>query len=96
MITKDDLLHLALLSKLEVREDEMDALISDMESIVAFADTIAQASGGVSGDGLPTTLENVFRADEVRPSMDRELILQNVNGGEDGCFVVRTRKQAAQ
>lgn len=96
MITKDDLLHLALLSKLEVKEDEMDALIADMESIVAFADTIAQASGGVEGDGLPTTLENVFREDEVRPSMDRSLILKNVNGGENGCFVVRTRKQAAR
>ena len=64
--------------------------------LVAFADTIAQASGGVEGDGLPTTLENVFREDEVRPSMDRSLILKNVNGGENGCFVVRTRKQAAR
>ena len=31
---------------------------------------------------------NVFREDEVRESMDRELILQNAPAKKDGCFLV--------
>ena len=58
---------------------------------IAFADTINSASeAGASFDGV-TGLKNVFREDEVVPSLPQDKILANVDGGENGYFPVRKR-----
>ena len=92
MITKEEVLDIALLSKLYVPEEQLDALTKDMDSILAFADSInaagAQAEEYENAEGL----SNVFREDEVVPSYPVQEILQNVGGGENGYFPVRQRK----
>ncbi len=92
MITKEEVLDIALLSKLYVPEEQLDALTKDMDSILAFADSInaagAQAEEYENAEGL----SNVFREDEVVPSYPVQEILQNVGGGENGYFPVRKRK----
>ena len=92
MITKEEVLDVALLSKLYVPEEQLDALTKDMDSILAFADSInaagAQAEEYENAEGL----SNVFREDEVVPSYPVQEILQNVGGGENGYFPVRKRK----
>lgn len=92
MITKEEVLDFALLSKLYVPEEQLDALTKDMDSILAFADSInaagAQAEEYENAEGL----SNVFREDEVVPSYPVQEILQNVGGGENGYFPVRKRK----
>lgn len=92
MITKEEVLDIALLSKLYVPEEQLDALTKDMDSILAFADSInaagAQAEEYENAEGL----SNVFREDEVVPSYPVQEILQNVGGGENGYFLVRKRK----
>lgn len=91
MITREEILKIANLSKLWVDEDELDALTRDMQEIIAFADTIGSASAGDEDfDGIGG-LANVFRPDEVVPSCSREDILLNVSGGEDGYFPVKKR-----
>ncbi len=90
-VTKEEILDLALLAKLWVNEDELDKLTEDMAQIIAFADTI-NAAGDISVEfDSINDLQNVFREDEVVPSYDRELILKNVQGGENGCFPVKKR-----
>ena len=92
MITKEEVLDIALLSKLYVPEEQLDALTKDMDSILAFADSInaagAQAEEYENAEGL----FNVFREDEVVPAYPVQEILQNVGGGENGYFPVRKRK----
>ena len=92
MITKEEVLDIALLSKLYVPEEQLDALTKDMDSILAFAYSInaagAQAEEYENAEGL----SNVFREDEVVPSYPVQEILQNVGGGENGYFPVRKRK----
>ena len=92
MITKEEVLDIALLSKLYVPEEQLDALTKDMDSILAFADSInaagAQAEEYENAEGL----SNVFREDEVVPSYPVQEILQNVGGGENGYLPVRKRK----
>ena len=92
MITKEEVLDIVLLSKLYVPEEQLDALTKDMDSILAFADSInaagAQAEEYENAEGL----SNVFREDEVVPSYPVQEILQNVGGGENGYFPVRKRK----
>lgn len=91
MVTKEEIKNIALLSKLDVPEEQLDALTQDMQDIIAFADTIQAADVGDTGFDNINNLSNVFREDVVVPSLDRELILKNVDGGEDGCFLVRKR-----
>ena len=92
MITKEEVLDIALLSKLYVPEEQLDALTKDMDSILAFADSINAAGAQVEEYENAEGLSNVFREDEVVPSYPVQEILQNVGGGENGYFPVRKRK----
>ncbi|WP_368233657.1 aspartyl/glutamyl-tRNA amidotransferase subunit C [Anaerotruncus rubiinfantis] len=90
MVTREEIANIALLSKLYVPEDELDALTADMQKMIGFADMISAANVGDTGFDSVSGLQNVFREDEVVQSSDRAEILKNA-GGEDGCFVVRRR-----
>ena len=92
MVTREEILKIAKLSKLSVTEEELDGLTAAMGEIIAFADTI-NAAGAAAGefDNI-NNLQNAFREDEVVPSYPRHEILKNVDGGEDGFFPVRKRQ----
>ena len=92
MVTREEILKIAKLSKLSVTEEELDGLTAAMGEIIAFADTI-NAAGVAAGefDNI-NNLQNAFREDEVVPSYPRDEILKNVDGGEDGFFPVRKRQ----
>ena len=44
MVTKEEIMKIAILSKLSVEEDEIDKLTKDMSEIISFADTINNAA----------------------------------------------------
>ncbi len=89
MVTKEEIMKIAILSKLSVEDDEIDKLTKDMSEIISFADTINNAADeGVEFDNI-NNLSNAFREDEVRPSLDRERILANAKDSDDGCFMVK-------
>ena len=92
MVTREEILKIAKLSKLSVTEEALDGLTAAMGEIIAFADTI-NAAGAAAGefDNI-NNLQNAFREDEVVPSYPRDEILKNVDGGEDGFFPVRKRQ----
>ena len=92
MVTREEILKIAKLSKLSVTEEELDGLTAAMGEIIAFADTI-NAAGAAAGefDNI-NNLQNAFREDEVVLSYPRDEILKNVDGGEDGFFPVRRRQ----
>ena len=89
MVTKEEIQKSAVLSKLSVSEEELDALTADMQQIIAFADTINAAVDELGDYDSVGTLKNVFREDVVIPSYPQEKILANVDGGEDGFFPVK-------
>ena len=91
MVTHEDILQIAGLAKLSVSPEELDGLTKDMNEIIGFADTINAAVSGASDFDNINGLENVFREDVPGTPLDREKILQNANGREDGYFLVRRR-----
>ena len=91
MVTKDEILDIALLSKLSVSEDELDGLTEEMMNIIKFADTINNFDGEIGEFDNINGLKNEMREDVDIPSYDREKILSNVNGGEDGYFPVKKK-----
>jgi aspartyl-tRNA(Asn)/glutamyl-tRNA(Gln) amidotransferase subunit C len=93
MIKRDDIIKIAKLAKLSVAEDEIDSLTMDMAGIIEFADTInaAVTDGELKEFDDINCIVNAFHEDEVVDSFDRELLLKNRDGGEDGYFVVKRR-----
>ncbi len=73
-----DVAYVAELARLELTEAEKALFQPQLETIVKYVEKIA----AVDVDGVPPTLHgreivNAFRADEVRPSLDREAALAN-------------------
>jgi aspartyl-tRNA(Asn)/glutamyl-tRNA(Gln) amidotransferase subunit C len=91
VVTRDEILKIAKLARLSVEEGELDALTRDMASIIAFADQINAAADDAAGFDTQSKNTDALRPDEVAPSFDRELILSNVAGGEDGFFFIKKR-----
>ena len=92
MISKEDVLKLANLARLDFSDEELDRVIKDMDDIVAFADTINNSVEGdaekirnVSSNAVPA---EDFREDIVKESLPNEKILSNVNGS-NGYFSVK-------
>ncbi|MCH5300298.1 MAG: Asp-tRNA(Asn)/Glu-tRNA(Gln) amidotransferase subunit GatC [Ruminococcus sp.] len=92
MVTREDVENIALLSKLFVPEEELDALTKDMQEIIDFADTINNAVE--SGDDFDNinNLSNVLREDEVVESLPSEEILKNAPEQAEQHFLVRNRE----
>lgn len=65
-ISRDDVLHLAQLSSLQLGNDEIDGLQGDLESIVEYINQLAELdTAGVEPTYEVTDLENIYRDDTV-------------------------------
>jgi aspartyl-tRNA(Asn)/glutamyl-tRNA(Gln) amidotransferase subunit C len=88
-VTKDDLANVAVLSRLEIPAAEQDTYIQQMDSILTYMDNLSNVD---TADVKPTTyalpMQNVFREDVVKPSLARELALQNAPLKDDNYFKV--------
>lgn len=90
MITKEEVLRIAKIAKLSVKDDEIDLLIKDMSTVIEYADLINSVVEDQDNEfGDINNIFNAFNEDIVVDSYDRDEILKNREGGENGYFVVR-------
>lgn len=86
-VTKEELKHIASLSRLKLTDEELDAL--NIEAVIEFARELSNVD---TGDESPTNhisdICNVFREDVVKPSFDRDDILRNAPAKARGCILV--------
>lgn len=88
-ISRADVEHVAKLSRLALTEDEIEHLTRELGGILGHADDIeALDLDDVAPTAHPLPLENVLRADEVRPSLDRDEVLAQAPLAEDRRFRV--------
>lgn len=89
MITREEVRHVARLARLDLSGTDELALTGQMNSILAYMDTLNRLETSAV---QPTThaiqQQNVFRADEVQPSLDRSLSLANAPETDRVSFVV--------
>ncbi len=89
-ITREQVAHLARLSRLALEDDELDHLAAQLDVILGAVAKIGEVSD--AADVPPTThavpLENVTRPDVVRPSLPRDAVLAGAPQAEDGRFRV--------
>ena len=77
-IKKEDIVHIAKLSMLNLSDEEIEKYAENMKDIVSFANTINELdTEGISESAFASNATNVFRKDEVKESFDREELLRN-------------------
>jgi aspartyl-tRNA(Asn)/glutamyl-tRNA(Gln) amidotransferase subunit C len=77
MLSRDQVLHVARLARLELTEDEQERMSEELSKVLDHIEKIAEL--GDLDDVEPTShvvaVENVLRADEPRPSLPAGIAL---------------------
>lgn len=88
-ITKEEVLHVATLARLEIDDAAVEKFSGQIGTILAYMDSLNQVdTRGVIPTAHAISLTNAFREDEETGSLDREAVLANAPEREEGCFVV--------
>ena len=88
-VSKEELLHIANLADLNLKEDEVDSYLANLQDILNFAEVVNKAPS----DGLEGTIGanencNAFRKDEVKTFENHEGLLENAPEKERGMFKI--------
>ena len=88
-ITRDDVAHLARLARIAMTDDELDHLAQQLDVILG---AVARVQEVAAADIPPTShsldLSNVYRPDELVPSLGAAAALDAAPAAEDGRFRV--------
>ena len=88
-VSKEELLHIADLADLNIKDEEVDNYLENLQNILNFADVINNAKT----EGLEETIGanencNVFRKDEVKEFENKEEIKQNAPEKERNMYKI--------
>jgi aspartyl-tRNA(Asn)/glutamyl-tRNA(Gln) amidotransferase subunit C len=88
-ITKEEVLYVAHLARLELKEAVIDRFSAQIATILSYVDTLNKVdTTGIKPTSHAIFLANAFRPDEPDQHLARELALANAPEKEDGAFVV--------
>jgi aspartyl-tRNA(Asn)/glutamyl-tRNA(Gln) amidotransferase subunit C len=88
-LTSSEVAHVARLASIELTADELARFTEQLAAVLDHAsDVEALAIDDVPPTAHPLPLENVLRADEVRPSVARDEVLAQAPAVDDGRFRV--------
>lgn len=77
-LTREDIAKVAHLARLKLSDQELDTFTSQLGQVLGYVDVLNELD---TEDVEPMVhaieVDNVFRKDEVRPSLSREAALQN-------------------
>ncbi len=90
MLSRDQVLHVARLARLELSEDEQLRMSEELSKVLDHIEKIAELGDleDVEPTSHVTAVENVLRADEPRPSLPAEIALQSAPESDMGGFRV--------
>ena len=88
-VEKEDVLHIAKLACLKVKEEEIDEYRKNLQDILNFANIV----NGVNTENISETIGstsnvNVFREDEVKTFEDEAALLQNAPEKQNNMFSI--------
>ncbi len=88
-ITREDVLHVARLARLELSEEELERMREQLSAILEAVGKVSELDlEGVEPTDHPLDLVNVLAEDEPRPSLPRGEALANAPDPEEGFFGV--------
>ena len=88
-LSRDEVAHLAHLSRLAVTDEELDLFAGQLAAVL---DAVAKVGEADVDDVAPTThavpMTNVMREDVARPGLPQDVVLAGAPAAEDGRFRV--------
>jgi len=88
-ITKDEVMHVANLARLDMDEASIDKFADQIGTILEYVDVLNRVdTQGVTPTSHAISLTNVFREDREQNTLERDKALANAPQKEDGNFVV--------
>ena len=88
-ITREEVVHVAKLARLELTEDELERFAGQLNAILEAVGKVSELDlADVEPTLHPLELSNVFAEDEPRPPLSVEEALANAPDREDGAFRV--------
>jgi len=89
MIDREQVLHVARLARLELTDDEVRRMSSELSDVLANIEKIGELDlEGVAPTTHVVEVSNALRADDVQPSLPREVALEQAPAVADGGFLV--------
>ena len=89
MIDREQVLHVARLARLELSEEEVERMATELSGILDHVDKISALDlTDVEPTSHVVALENVLRPDEPDASLPRERALEQAPDPADGAFRV--------
>lgn len=88
-ISREEVAHLARLARIDMNDAELDHLADEMDVILGAVARVQEVAGvNVPPTSHPIPVNNVVRADVVRPSLTQEEALSGAPAQSDGRFKV--------
>jgi aspartyl-tRNA(Asn)/glutamyl-tRNA(Gln) amidotransferase subunit C len=88
-ISRDEVVHVARLARLELTDEELDRFAGQLDAILEAVGKVSELDlSQVEPTLHPLALSNVWAEDELRPSLEVEEALANAPDREDDAFRV--------
>jgi aspartyl-tRNA(Asn)/glutamyl-tRNA(Gln) amidotransferase subunit C len=89
MIDREQVLHVARLSRLELSDDEVGRMATELSSVLGHIEKIGELDlDGVSPTSHVVEVENALRPDVPTPCLPREVALAQAPAVQDDGFLV--------
>lgn len=88
-LMKIDINHLSKLANLNLSDKEKKSYSAQLESTLEHVERLQEIdTSGVEGTNEVTALKNIWREDEIKPSLSQKEALMNAQNTYNGFFVV--------
>jgi aspartyl-tRNA(Asn)/glutamyl-tRNA(Gln) amidotransferase subunit C len=88
-ITKDEILHVADLARLDLDAEAIETFAGQIGKVLQYVDTLNEIdTEGIRPTSHAIFLTNAFREDEPRPHLDPDQALANAPEKDQGSFIV--------
>mgnify|MGYP000005452468 FL=1 len=88
-VSREELLHIAKLADLDLKEEEIDTYLNNLQDILNFANIVNEAPAQGLGETFGANDNcNVFRKDEVKVFEDNASLLSNAPESERNMFKI--------
>jgi len=90
MLSRDQVLHVARLARLELSDAEVERFSVELSKVLDHIEKISELGGleGVEPTSHVVEVENALRPDEPRPSWPRDVVLEAAPDAAQGGFRV--------
>ena len=88
-VSKEEIMHIAKLANLKLKEEEISEYIKNLQDILNFANIVNKADvTNLDISICAADKFNVFRKDEIKVFEDNKALLENAPDKEDNMFRV--------